>query len=81
MTTFAYHRRRQLKGELPHGEECGREAPVPPLTLLPVRVVETSSGEAAWGFVLTLRNGRRIEAGWGFVDSELARLVRVAERE
>jgi hypothetical protein len=31
------------------------------------------------GFVLALGNGRRIETGWYFVDSELARLIRVAE--
>jgi hypothetical protein len=35
--------------------------------------------EAERGFVLVLRNGRRIESGWRFGESELARLIRVVE--
>ena len=31
------------------------------------------------GFVLMLGNGRRIASGWGFSDTALARLIRVAE--
>jgi hypothetical protein len=31
------------------------------------------------GFVLTLGNGRRIASGWGFPESVLTRLIRVAE--
>ena len=31
------------------------------------------------GFVLMLDNGRRIASGWGFCDTALARLIRVAE--
>jgi DNA-binding transcriptional regulator LsrR (DeoR family) len=31
------------------------------------------------GFVLVLSNGRRIESGWRFGETELARLIRVAE--
>ena len=30
-------------------------------------------------FTLTLRNGRSIETGWNFSESDLARLIRVAE--
>jgi transposase-like protein len=32
-------------------------------------------------FALVLRNGRRIESGWGFGDADLARLIRVAEAQ
>ena len=31
------------------------------------------------GFVLVLANGRRIESSWKFAESELLRLIRVAE--
>ena len=31
------------------------------------------------GFVLMLGNGRRIASGWGFCDTALARVIRVAE--
>jgi len=37
--------------------------------------------EAADRFALVLRNGRRIESGWGFRDADLARLIRVAEAD
>ncbi|MGH9564708.1 MAG: IS66 family insertion sequence element accessory protein TnpA [Candidatus Angelobacter sp.] len=30
-------------------------------------------------FAVVLVNGRRIQSGWGFADTELARLIRVAE--
>lgn len=45
--------------------------------LVQVRVEEPA--EAGTGFVLMLGNGRRIASGWGFGESELARLIRVAE--
>jgi hypothetical protein len=32
------------------------------------------------GFALLLANGRRIEGSWQFGDSDLARLIRIAER-
>jgi hypothetical protein len=32
-------------------------------------------------FALVLRNGRRIESSWNFRDTDLARLIRVAEAE
>ena len=30
-------------------------------------------------FTLVLSNGRRIETAWNFIDTELARLIRIAE--
>ena len=44
-----------------------------------VRVKVESPPEPGSGFVLMLGNGRRIASGWGFGDTELARLIRVAE--
>jgi hypothetical protein len=32
-------------------------------------------------FALVLRNGRRIESGWNFRDTDLARLIRIAEAQ
>ena len=47
-----------------------------------VRVkVTAQSCEAAGAFALVLRNGRRIESAWSFRDTDLARLIRVAEAE
>ena len=44
-----------------------------------VRVKVEAQSEPDTGFVLMLGNGRRIASGWGFGDTELARLIRVAE--
>lgn len=44
-----------------------------------VRVKVTGAAEAEDGFVLILSNGRRIASDWSFGDTELARLIRVAE--
>jgi len=44
-----------------------------------VRVKLEAPAEPGSGFVLMLGNGRRIASGWGFGDTELARLIRVAE--
>ena len=44
-----------------------------------VRVKLESPQEPGSGFVLMLCNGRRIASGWGFSDSALVRLIRVAE--
>jgi hypothetical protein len=44
-----------------------------------VRVKLETPQEAGSGFVLMLDNGRRIASGWGFPDTALARLIRVAE--
>jgi hypothetical protein len=45
------------------------------------RVKLASSSTGAGTFALSLRNGRRIESGWGFRDADLARLIRIAEAE
>jgi hypothetical protein len=45
-----------------------------------VRVKVEAPAEPGTGFVLTLGNGRRIASGWGFGETELARLIRIAER-
>ena len=44
-----------------------------------VRVKFEAPPDPGTGFVLMLGNGRRIASGWGFGDTELARLIRVAE--
>ena len=44
-----------------------------------MRVHVESDAEASAGFALVLGNGRRIESGWRFGESELARLIRVVE--
>src|SRR5262245_39130767 len=44
-----------------------------------IRVKLDSAPDTDRGFVLVLGNGRRIESGWKFSDTELARLIRVAE--
>jgi len=44
-----------------------------------VRVKLEAPVEPDSGFVLMLGNGRRIAGGWGFCDTALARLIRVAE--
>jgi hypothetical protein len=45
--------------------------------LIPVNV--ESAPEPGTGFALVLGNGRRIESGWRFGETALARLIRVAE--
>lgn len=44
-----------------------------------IRVKVKSACEPGAGFVVVLGNGRRIESGWRFAETELARLIRVAE--
>ena len=44
-----------------------------------VRVKIEAPLEPETGFVLMLGNGRRITSGWGFGETDLARLIRVAE--
>jgi hypothetical protein len=43
------------------------------------RVRLTAPAEPAARFALVLLNGRRIESGWSFRDTDLARLIRIAE--
>jgi hypothetical protein len=45
------------------------------------RVKLTAPAEPPAHFVLVLRNGRRIESGWNFRDTDLARLIRIAEAQ
>jgi hypothetical protein len=47
--------------------------------LVRVKVKRTEATEEGGGFTLVLSNGRRIECGWRFGETELARLIRVAE--
>jgi hypothetical protein len=44
-----------------------------------VRVKVEAQPEPDTGFVLMLGNGRRIASGWGFGETELVRLIRIAE--
>ena len=44
-----------------------------------VRVKLKGPIEPDSGFVLMLGNGRRIASGWGFSETALARLIRIAE--
>ncbi len=45
-----------------------------------VRVKLEAPVEPDSGFVLMLGNGRRIASGWGFSETALGRLIRVAEQ-
>ena len=47
--------------------------------LVRVKLNATEGYEQDRGFALVLSNGRRIECGWRFDKTELARLIRVAE--
>jgi hypothetical protein len=67
-TTLDYYRRRQ-------SERRARAL----AHLAPVKL-EGEGRPAPGGFALVLSNGRRIEGSWGFVEEDLARLLRVAER-
>jgi hypothetical protein len=45
----------------------------------PLVEVEVNASQLATGFTLWLANGRRIESSWRFAESELGRLIRIAE--
>lgn len=45
------------------------------------RVKLATAAEATAHFALVLRSGRRIESDWNFRDTDLARLIRVAEAQ
>jgi hypothetical protein len=64
ITTLDYYRHR-------------RKTKHPRLVSVTISQPETSAGG---GFVLALANGRRIESGWGFAESGLSRLLRIAEQ-
>lgn len=74
-----YHRRLQkLRQRECRAEGSSKSKP----RIARVEVVgETSTAANPTGFALTLANGRRIEVnGWVFPESDLARLIQVAER-
>ncbi len=41
--------------------------------------IEPGTAQGSGGFALILANGRRIETSWSFVETELEKLIRVAE--
>ena len=43
--------------------------------------ISGETAQPATAFALVLRSGRRIESDWNFRDTDLARLIRVAEAE
>ena len=45
-----------------------------------VEVAIETQPQPSGGFALVLANGRRIESWWSFVEEELEKLIRVAER-
>ena len=45
------------------------------------RVKLTAPAAPPANFALVLGNGRRIESGWDFRDTDLARLIRIAEAQ
>src|SRR5262245_66632175 len=47
--------------------------------LVRVKLKVALPAEPDRGFVLVLSNGRRIESGWRFGETELARLIRIVE--
>ncbi len=77
--TFEYYRRQQLRRSAP---SAGETTSLIPVHLAPAAPAQTTpaTNSGGGGFVLTLPNGRRIEAGWGFCEASLARLLRVAEQ-
>lgn len=78
VTTFDYYRRRQLKRETEAA--AARATALVAVRIAPPPPEESGQEDRRRGFVLALRNGRRIEAGWEFPEAEMARLVRVAEQ-
>ena len=87
LTTYAldYYQRRLYKLREREAAEARKSVKVdgPPARIARVDVrgaTPLGVGDCA-GFAMTLANGRRIEVnGWGFRDSDLARLIQVAER-
>lgn len=76
--TFEYYRRQQLRRSAP---SAGPTTQLIPVHIAPAAPAQTTPAtNSGGGFVLTLSNGRRIEAGWGFCEASLARLLRVAEQ-
>lgn len=85
-TTFDYYQRRRR--ELRERQEITAASASPvrrPQQLLRVKLQNNQPARAAAqeqkhsGFVLTLAKGRRIEAGWGCPEQDLAKLIRIVE--
>lgn len=68
LSTFAYYRHQH--------RQKGRK---PALVAVRLETNETAR-RASSSMAVVLRNGRRIEVASGFVEAELARLVRLVER-
>ena len=64
VTTLDYYRYREVRQARPR--------------LARVKLTAPSSDPTA-SFALVLRNGRRIETNWNFRDTDLARLIRIAD--
>jgi hypothetical protein len=61
--------------------ESGSVQPQTRIARVEVRKENATVASPVQGFAMTLANGRRIEvAGWGYRDSDLTRLIQVAER-
>jgi hypothetical protein len=69
VTTLDYYRQREARKTVAEKRAA---------TLLRVKV-EAPAEHGTSVFTLVLRNGRRIESPWKFVEAELARLIRVVE--
>jgi hypothetical protein len=69
VTTLDYYRGRSTRKAATQRRTAG---------LLKVKL-EAPPVDARCIFTLTLANGRRIESAWTFSDSDLTRLIRIAE--
>ena len=83
-TTFDYYQRRRRELREHQDKTAASAAPGGPRQqrLLPVKLQSNQPAmapEHQFGFVLTLAKGRRVEAGWGFREEDLARLIRTIE--
>ena len=69
VTTFDYYRQRSTRKAAARRKAAG---------LVKVKL-EAAPAQAPSVFALTLVNGRRIESAWSFSDTDLARLIQIAE--
>jgi DNA-binding CsgD family transcriptional regulator len=72
VTTFDYYRQRSRR------KVAAQRRVVAASGLVKVKL-EAAPMETQSVFSLTLSNGRRIESQWSFSDTDLARLIRIAE--
>ena len=74
LTTFDYYRHRRVK-------KLKKKQSPPALVAVKLLASEPVPGAgAALPMTIALTNGRRIEVAPGFVEADLARLLRIAER-